>query len=231
MFHQNLKAMKKIMYLIAAMMMTVLAAHAQEKKDVAKPGNSSIARIQLANELAKYGYETYSASALIEAAQILSEVQTQGLDGIKYEQGNGKDVKNENGRSSLSIKQLIADAREYAAGDSTLLGMANRVKVEENTTRGAVGGPKSGSTVVYGGSTDTYTIYFKSGIPAEVAVSGNGATDLDLYIYDEHGNIIEKDDDYSDDCYVCWVPRWTGNFIVKVVNRGRYNNYYRIATN
>ena len=214
-----------------ALLLAVTVTQAQEKKDTAKPKDASIARIQLAQELAKYGYETYSASALIEAAQILSDVQTQSMDGIKYEQGQGEDVKSDGGKTGISVKQLIADAKEYAAGDETLLVLADKVKTDGNTTRGAVGGPKSGATVVYGGSTDTYTIYFKSGIPAEVAVSGNGATDLDLYVYDQNGNLITGDDDYSDDCYVCWTPAWTGKFFIKVVNRGRYNNYYRIATN
>lgn len=213
------------------MLLAVTATQAQEKKDAAKPKDASIARIQLANELAKYGYETYSASALIEAAQILSEVQTQSLEGIKYEQGKGKDVKSDGEKAGITVKQLIADAKDFAAGDETLLTLADKIKTDGNSTRGAVGGPKSGSTVVYGGSTDTYTVYFKSNVPAEVAVSGNGATDLDLYVYDENGNLIAGDDDYSDDCYVCWTPRWTGNFIIKVVNRGRYNNYYNIATN
>ncbi len=223
--------MRKLFSLLIVMLLAVTAAYAHVKKDEAKPEDSSVAHIKLANELAKYGYETYSASALIEAAQILSEVQTQGLDGIKYEQGKGTDEKSENASDGITVAKLVKDAKEFADGDVTLLALANKVKTDGNNTRGAVGGPKTGSSVVYGGSTDVYTIYFKSGIPAEVGVSGNGATDLDLYVYDENGNLIASDADYSDDCYVCWTPRWTGNFIIKVVNCGRYNNYYNIATN
>lgn len=223
--------MRKFFCLVLVMLLSVSATFAQEKKDVAKPENSSIARIKLANEQAKYGYETYSASALIEAAQILSEVQTQGMEGIKYEQGKGTDAKAESASEGITVTKLVKDAKEFADGDATLLALADKVKTDGNCTRGAVGGPKAGSSVVYGGCTDIYTIYFKSGIPAEVGVSGNGATDLDLYVYDENGNLIASDADYSDDCYVCWTPRWTGNFIIKVVNRGSYNNYYNIATN
>lgn len=223
--------MRKLFVLCAMMIMSVVVANAQEKKEAVKPSNPAVSRIQLANELAKYGYETYSASALIEAAQILSEIQTQNLDAIKYEQGKGKDENVDSNRHSLTVEQLITDAKEFAAGDSTLISMASRVKQETGATRGAVGGPKAGFNVVYGNSTDTYTLYFKGGLSAEIAISGNGSTDLDLYVYDENGNLVDKDDDYSDDCYVCWTPRWTGNFIIKVVNRGSYNNYYNIATN
>lgn len=223
--------MRKFLSFVIVLLLAVTAACAQEKKDGTKPENSSIARIKLANELAKFGYETYSASSLIEAARILSEVQTQDMGDIKYEQGKGTNEKSDKATERISVQKLIKDAKEFADGDATLLALADKVNTDANSTRGAVGGPRAGSTVVYGGSTDSYSIYFKSGIPAEVAVSGNGATDLDLYVYDEHGNLIVGDDDYSDDCYVCWTPRWTGNFIIKVVNRGRYNNYYNIATN
>jgi hypothetical protein len=64
-----------------------------------------------------------------------------------------------------------------------------------------------------------------------LAVSGDGDTDLDLYVYDDNGNLIAKDDDYSDDCLVRFMPRWTGHFTIKVVNRGKYANRYTIGTN
>ena len=66
---------------------------------------------------------------------------------------------------------------------------------------------------------------------AEVLVSGDGDTDLDLYVYDSNGNLIAKDIDYSDDCYVRWIPAWTGRFIIRIVNRGPVYNRFVILTN
>ena len=66
---------------------------------------------------------------------------------------------------------------------------------------------------------------------AEVVVSGDGDTDLDLYVYDSNGNLIAKDDDYTDGCYVRWRPSWTGRFIIKIVNRGPVYNKYVLMTN
>ena len=66
---------------------------------------------------------------------------------------------------------------------------------------------------------------------AEVCVSGDGDTDLDLYVYDANGNLIGSDTDYTDECVVRWVPAWTGTFIVKVVNRGALYNNFAIWTN
>ena len=65
----------------------------------------------------------------------------------------------------------------------------------------------------------------------EVAVVGDGDTDLDLYIYDSNGNLIEKDDDYTDTCYCSWTPKWTGAFTIKIKNRGGVCNYYTLYTN
>jgi hypothetical protein len=66
---------------------------------------------------------------------------------------------------------------------------------------------------------------------AEVAVIGDGDTDLDLYIEDEFGNIIVRDLDYTDRTYVQWTPRWTGAYKVKIRNLGRVYNQYTLLTN
>jgi hypothetical protein len=64
-----------------------------------------------------------------------------------------------------------------------------------------------------------------------LGLSGDGDTDLDLYVYDENGYLVAKDDDFSDDCLVRFTPRWTGSFTIRVVNRGPYANKYTIGTN
>lgn len=95
---------------------------------------------------------------------------------------------------------------------------------------GNVNGPARSTTVVRGNSTDVYAISFKAGETARIEVLGDGDSDLDLYVYDENGNLIVKDDDDTDHCIVSWTPRWTGKFTVKVVNRGVANRY-TIKTN
>ena len=79
--------------------------------------------------------------------------------------------------------------------------------------------------------TDTYNVYFVGGVEAEVAVIGDGDTDLDLYIYDENGNLIVSDTDSTDDCYVSWTPKWSGYFKIKIKNLGYVSNCYTLLTN
>ena len=51
------------------------------------------------------------------------------------------------------------------------------------------------------------------------------------YVYDDNGNLIASDTDYSGDCYASWVPRRSGTFVIKVVNRGNVYNIYSLVTN
>jgi len=96
---------------------------------------------------------------------------------------------------------------------------------------GADGGSRFNRDRVLAHSSDTYTMRFRAGEVARVAVIGDGDTDLDLYVYDEFGNLIGSDTDYTDQCIVTWAPRWTGVFTIQVVNRGNVYNVYRLQTN
>jgi hypothetical protein len=84
---------------------------------------------------------------------------------------------------------------------------------------------------VSGYSTVTYTEEFYGGQLAVVRVIGDGDSDLDLYVYDEFGNLIDKDTRPGDNCVVTFKPRWTGKFTIKVVNCGRMSNCYTLTTN
>lgn len=97
---------------------------------------------------------------------------------------------------------------------------------------GAVGGPKEPLTSARAFARDQFrSITFRAGEDAIVTVDGNGDTDLDLYIYDENGRLVGKDDDGTDFCIVTFNPRWTGPFTVVVRNRGNVYNQYRLRTN
>jgi hypothetical protein len=205
-------------------------AQATEKKGEIVAPSPAMQTLVLAGQLAKYGYENNSASALIQAAELYLSVGLTEFKPESFEAGKGEETTKDE-YVSHDPKQILADAKMLADGDAILLARIDKLEKAGSTSRGAVGGPKYGTYKVAAGGTDSFTIKFFANERASIAVSGDGDTDLDLYVYDENGNLLVSDNDYSDDCIVNWTPLWTGQFYVKVVNRGNVYNRYEIATN
>lgn len=216
-----------------AVTLSGLAQTVEEKPEVKGETSESLAAVKLANQILRYGYENKSTLALLDALQIFSENPTQTLNATK--QGETVDESANDGKKadvSFVYESVLADAKKFADGDPNLLALIDNIDAEaKGAQRGAVNGPTKHYDSVNGNSTDSYNISFVANQLAEILVSGDGDTDLDLYVYDSNGNIIAQDTDYSDDCYVRWVPAWTGRYIVKIVNRGPVYNRYVLLTN
>ena len=225
--------MKKLLLILCLCGLSVAAFAQEEKPESDKAVSAEMSALQTAAGLAKYGYANYSASALAEAAKIFSETQTQSLE-VEAERGKTETVADKDNAVSFDPRQLLEDAKKLAGKDKVVLAYVNQVEKnigKGGSTRGAVGGPKGQKDRVYGKDVNTYNVKFWANELAEVCVSGDGDTDLDLYVYDANGNLIGSDTDYSDDCVVRWVPAWTGTFIIRVVNRGALYNNFTIWTN
>ena len=233
--NRELSNMKKVLFPVVILLMSSMTwAQNVEKKQ--KPNGEvsmALSAIRLASDLVKYGYAQQSALPLVEALQIMNENPTQPLTAKK--EGVPVDTLKTDGKScnvSLDYAAILASAKEFAEGDDTMLKLIASIEAAgQGSHRGAVNGPSRHYDVVNGECSDTYQVNFIANYLAEVAVSGDGDTDLDLYVYDSNGNLIASDTSYSDDCYVCWVPAWTGRFIIKIVNRGPVYNRYVIMTN
>lgn len=221
--------MKKLFFAFA--MMLSMTAAAQEEKDTTIVVPQDFKTVGLAAELSKYGYANKDAMSLIQAARLSKQAGLTEIERAKYEISEMRPApegEKSGGKLSLNVDELLADATAMAGEDGVLLALIDDVK---NNVRGAVGGRKYAKDIVAAKGTDTYRIQFRANELAIVAVVGDGDTDLDLYIYDENGNLITKDDDYTDYCYVTFTPRWTGYFTIKIVNRGSVYNRYAISTN
>ncbi len=227
--------MKKIFLSLALIPASfgVMAQTVEDKPEVAGETSESLAAVKLANQILRYGYENKSTLALLDALQIFSENPTQTLNATR-EGSIVDETKNDEKKTKVSFDydSVLADAKAFAEGDPNLLALIDNIDAEaKGSQRGAINGPSRHYDSVNGKSTDTYNISFVAKELAEILVSGDGDTDLDLYVYDSNGNLIAQDTDYSDDCYVRWVPAWTGRYIVKVVNRGPVYNRYVLLTN
>ena len=222
---------------IVAMLMAMTGVFAQVAENEAKPEQTSqeseeMKALQAAYTLAEYGYATESASALIEAAEILSQVETQPLKGKNTKAGESAQPEQSTGHEYTASK-LIEDGIQLAGKDKTLLAWAQKVKKGiRPATRGATRGPQYDMDCARGnGGSFRYTIYFDGGRYASVSVRSLDGCDYDLYVYDENGNLIDQDVSYSPSAYVGFTPRWTGPFSIVVKNRSRYAGRYSLTTN
>jgi hypothetical protein len=214
---------------------TTLMAQEPEKKPIVGEASPAVEALRLAGDLVKYGYAHQSAMPLLNALEILQTVSTKDLDGQRQAGTSTKaDSGKKEGVLTFDKKQILADAKDFAKAEENEAVSALIAAYESKSgvqQRGRVGGASTTYERVNANSTDVYQISFVANRRAEIVVVGDGDTDLDLYVYDSNGNLIESDTDYTDNCYVSWTPLWTGRFTVKVKNRGSVYNNYVIITN
>ncbi|MDI3326584.1 hypothetical protein QKW35_19575 [Pontibacterium granulatum] len=189
---------------------------------------SAVEKLAMASQLIDYGVENQDPLVLLVAARMQAAIPTKEDKQSKQVTGNGL---SESATKKSSDPQLspLELARELATEQQLQPVLALIDAQEEVRARGLVGGPAIHSDRVKARRNDIYTLNFKGGEQAAVFVSGDGDTDLDLYVYDENGNQICKDTDGSDTMLCRWTPRWTGEFEIKIKNLGTvYNDYTMI---
>ncbi len=223
--------MKKSLFIliISTLFISIASAQEETKEDVT-PESQDFARFQLAMSMARYGYDTYSPTALLEAATILDNVPIQPLKYESYTQEGGSGDKNAEEARPFTVQQLLEDAKEYADGDEVVLEMISRITPRESH-RGRAGGVGSISTSITSLTTDVYTIKYEGKNSAKVAITGNGLADLDLYVYDKDGELMGKATDATDACVVSWHPKSDEIFTIKIKNISSSNNSYTMITN
>ncbi|MDR1456074.1 MAG: hypothetical protein LBJ01_10515 [Tannerella sp.] len=231
--------MKRAVFLLTVFFcVSAVQAQEVEKKDRAQDPSPAVSAAKLAAELAGYGYRNKSALSLANAAQIIAQHPFRELTPEKSESegsGSAAGAVKENETPELEFDRLIADARTLAGGDKSMLALVDQVAksgaAEAEASKGRKAGPAAVSRRVEAQSSYVDYVTFVKGELAEVAISGDGDTDLDLYVYDENGNLIDSDADYTDDCYVSFLPKWTGAFKILVKNRGHVYNRYVLLVN
>jgi len=199
------------------------------------PATESVTETALAHSLISYGRKHKRPEALLAAARILaSQPEPKKMkDKPKTERHTkeGKEEKKTEVKRDNSPEGLVAEARKMAPKGKEVGGAATWIAREiQEIKRSPVGGPRRGYYRVPAFSTNTHTITMRGREQFVVAISGDGDTRLDLYVYDENDNYCTSHVGPGDDKIVYWVPAWTGRFQIKVVNRGSvYNDYLFIA--
>ncbi len=198
---------------------------------VAAP-DATAADAEMALQLADWGRANQSAEALAAAAQILAASAPEAAAMEKTtETGEGEAAeKADEPAPAVDAEALLGEAKAMAKQQKAK-NLGKHLDGLALGTRGATGGPKFTVDKVQAHTTDIFVVEFQGGQFAEVAVVGDGDTDLDLYVYDQYGNLIASDADSTDTTYVSWVPAWTGAFRIEIKNLGAVYNQYTMLTN
>lgn len=236
----------KMLLSVAFLSMPVLvpgAAFAQDetganlsdtKPDKVSDSDQATARYSLAQEVADYGRESGAAVALLLAGEMVRGIDVTEVTREKTSETVEQVADAGQGDTSeaplaLDSDMLFAEARRLAGPDQALLARIDRAA--NQSLRGRIGGPTVHYDRVNARTRDVYNISFRGGNLAHLAVRGDGDTDVDLFVYDENGNLVCSDTDSSDNMHCDWTPSWTGNFRVVLDNLGSVYNAYRLETN
>lgn len=208
--------------------------NATDKPAEPTPQVQAVERAELATELAAYGRENGSAMALIVAAEIQAQVGARRTERESTSESLGSDssgpeTSKAEDSSDVSVEAWLGEARELAGSNAALNAAIERVASLES--RGRVEGPLYHVGRAERRTRHWYTLNFRGGEPAVISVTGDGDTDIDLYVYDQNGNQICRDLGLTDRARCQWTPAWTGSFRVAVANLGYVWNRFVMLTN
>lgn len=71
----------------------------------------------------------------------------------------------------------------------------------------------------------THEFQFKKGIPLVISVTGDGESDLDMFVLDKKGVEVVKDASYNIHPIVTFTPTKTQLYTLKITNSGIINCY------
>jgi hypothetical protein len=187
-----------------------------------------IAQLQMTSDLLAVGRSVKDPLALVVAARIMKTLGGSEID-LKPEAKASVPANALKPSPPVSPEVILLEARDLAKGDK----ITNLLIDETAAMSGAgeTGQPKTHQEIVQPAATDIYTIVFNGGQLAEAGIAGDGASDLDLFVYDENDHLVCRSTASTDREYCRWWPRWTGPYRIEVQNLGANADLYRLATN
>ena len=222
-------------------LLTALTVKAQEsQKKESKDPNPVLEALSLAGQLASYGEKNKDPHSLVTAVRLLLKNSKTGSQSFleKEKEDKATDKGQASSKKTLTQfdpRQLLASAKKMANNDQQMLAtiqtLEKQIPAKKTLKRGALGGAVYTTRRVSAYGSYWFNVTFRGGRRAEIRIVGDGDTDLDFYVYDTNGNLIGKDDDYSDRASFYWTPRYTNTYRFKVKNRGNVYNRFVIMTN
>ena len=222
---------------LLALAMTAAAADAPGKQganaDPAKRGMSprteAVAQAALADQIARHADRTRDVLAMIAAARLLGQVSPRTVKHDMKTEGAAKPAPSGEPYRDTTVAGMLARAKQYAGGRNDLNGVIE--EVAKFVAKGREDGPARVVSRIQGGAIDIYAVSLNGNEPAMAAITGEGLTDLDLFVEDDKGNQICRSTSAVDDEICRWTPRWNGVFRIRVRNIGNVPNEYRLWSN
>lgn len=217
-----------------ALVALALPAFAQDKTkpnvDTTATGTKgAVATLAMAQDLYALGVANKDALTVLTAAKLANSVDLKAVE-RKVETTGEEVAGDEDGVDApVTAEAMMATAKELAGENEVIAGLISDAETEG--TRGRIGGASSTLSRLPGGRTDTWTVPFYGNSYAELAIVGDGDSNLDVLVTDENGNTICYDVSWTDKVYCDFVPAWNGYFYITVQNNGRKRNSYYLVTN
>lgn len=188
---------------------------------------TALQNMALAQQLAALGVETGDPIMLIAAARLASQVSATASD-MTPRDGQPSAAGESPGLHSAD--EMLVAARAFAQDREDILGLIEDAAAE--TSRGSIYGSGYYDGYISGGDNLYFDEAFYGGEQAIITLQGHNPSDIDLWVYDEYGNLICSSTGYSSNESCSFVPRWTGDFTVRVENEGHpQGTYFTLWTN
>jgi hypothetical protein len=231
-----MKAKKLIIFLI--LVITAAGSYAQSDGRNDSEQYDGFKYVAMARQLAMLGYEDQDPLFLITAAQTLLDYPVKGNitpDSIEMIEAGISPLKAGGKIIELNPAILLDDARIMAAGDSVIETMIDRIRTKLSNgsvkPRGRKFSPLIQEYLLNADGQVKLWATFNGKEIAEVFVTGNGNTQIDLCLYDKNNRLIDSDLKRTGDCYVSFTPSATTQFRIEIRNNGKVRNQCLLMTN
>jgi hypothetical protein len=136
---------------------------------------------------------------------------------------------------TLAVSE-VAGLTARVTGNPIFVDVPISTSTDRGTSRGVLppSSEESNGTLTpwaRGAGRDIYRITFLGAELATVDVSGDGTTNLDLYVFDNQRQLVCRSAEAGDNERCAWTPHQTAEFFVEVRNHGPSPNKYRLWTN
>jgi hypothetical protein len=186
-------------------------------------------RLTLGLRLAALGRETKSPYVLAAAADLMASAAAVDSDtgkaGIEGDPAPAGSVPTDEPVTDPGA--LFAEAAQLArAASNDQLAAQLELSAAAAGSRSPVGRSARHRDRVDPYATDIYTVRFRGGETAAAAVAADSRYDLDLYVYNDSGNLVSYDNDTTSIGICSWYPGRTKDYFLAVKNAtGSYVSY------